>query len=492
MKRVRFIFFMFSGLMLVSPFLGAQNASDTLRLDLKQSLDLLMGQNPAIAAANQANEQMEYEFKAAHGLYMPKIGLSADFGIISQSVTIDHSPIGKALEGLYSLSAGQIQMLGAINPAITATTEYQQLLQGAQQGLAKVQAAEWEQDLLGDKTGMISANVSWPIFTGGKIMAANNAAKAKVAESEEKARMVTNGEITSLVQRYYGLQLTIEVAKVRESVVNGMLEHLENAKKLEKNGMISEAERLHAEVAYAEANREYKKALGDVELMQTALKSVLNTDKPIVPTGDLFIVANVQSVDDYVNKSKELNPIFGQLEQKRVQANQAIRKERSAYLTDVAIMGSYDIYRYQVSEMLVPDWFVGVGLKLNIFDGLSKNNKIQAAKIQRSQVETYQEKAALDISTGITKVYQQMLQAKEQYESSAVSLKFAEEYLRVRKKAFGEGFATSTEVVDANMNLSKVKVEQLKAMYDFDVALASLLELTGDSQSFTQYALSDK
>ena len=37
---------------------------------------------------------------------------------------------------------------------------------------------------------------------------------------------------------------------------------------------------------------------------------------------------------------------------------------------------------------------------------------------------------------------------------------------------------------------AKVKVEQLKAMYDFDVALALLLELTGDSQSFTKYTLS--
>ncbi|MGE0078527.1 MAG: TolC family protein [Bacteroidales bacterium] len=492
MKRVRFVFLMAIVLMASSYLLEAQSTSDTLKLDLKQSLELLIEQNPAVNAANQANKQMEYELKATHGLYMPKVGVSANFGIVSEAVTIDHSPIGKALEGLYSLSAGQVQMLGALNPAITSTVEYQTLLQGAQEGLAKVQAANWKTELLGDNVGMVSANVSWPIFTGGKIMAANNAAKAKVAESEEKARMITNGEVTSLVQRYYGLQLTIEVSKVRESVVNGMLEHLDNAKKLEKNGMISEAERLHAEVAYAEANRELKKALGDVELMQTALKNVLNVDKPIYPTGNLFIAANLQSVDDYVNRAKELNPIFGQLEQKRIQASQAILKERSAYLPDVAVIGSYDIYRHQISDMVVPDWFVGVGLKLNIFDGLAKNNKVQAAKIQRSQVDTYREKASLDITTGVTKVYQQMLQAKEQYESSAVSIKFAEEYLRVRQKAFGEGFATSTEVVDANMNLSRVKVEQLKAMYDFDIALATLLELVGDSQSFTQYTTSVK
>ncbi|HOZ15137.1 MAG TPA: TolC family protein [Tenuifilaceae bacterium] len=488
MKRYSVLCVLILGLMQLSNSLVAQqNTSDSLALDMQGSINLLLQQNPDIKVANQALMQNEYERKSARGLYMPQVGLSATFGIQNQPATLDLSPIGDALSGIYSLSAAQTQLIGNLH-GITNTEAYTLLLNKTMEGIAEIKAAEWEKTLVEDKLGNVSANLTWPIFTGGKIYAANSAAKAKENENKEKVRMVSNSQITSLVQRYYGLILAVEVANVRMQVSQGMLEHLNNARKMEKNGLSPEAERLHAEVAYAEAQRELKKAQKDVELMQTALKSVLNVNQPVKPTTQLFISENILTLDDYIVRAKQQNPVFGQLDQKKIQADQAIRKERSAYLPDVAIMGSYELYGYQMPEFM-PEWYVGVGLKVNIFDGLAKNNKVQAAKVQRSQVETYQEKAQLDITTGITKVYQQMLQAKEQYESSLVSLKFAQEYVRVRQKAFNEGFATSTEVVDANMNLSKVKVEQLKAMYDFDVALASLLELTGDSQSFTQYSL---
>ena len=174
--------------------LYAQQPTDTLKLNLQQSIELLVSQNPAVKAANEAYQQKEYELQAAHGLYLPQVGVSATFGITSKPVTLDLSPVGDALEGLYQLSAGQTQLIGALNPAITATPQYQQLLLGAQQGLAAVSNAEWEKVLLEDKLGKVSADLKWPIFTGGKIMAANKAAKASANEMSERARMVTNSD----------------------------------------------------------------------------------------------------------------------------------------------------------------------------------------------------------------------------------------------------------------------------------------------------------
>ena len=44
------------------------------------------------------------------------------------------------------------------------------------------------------------------------------------------------------------------------------------------------------------------------------------------------------------------------------------------------------------------------------------------------------------------------------------------ELVRVRKKSFQEGMATSTEVVDAEVMLAKVKTAFLLAYYQYDVA----------------------
>jgi hypothetical protein len=53
-----------------------------------------------------------------------------------------------------------------------------------------------------------------------------------------------------------------------------MAKHLYQAKKLEENGMIARAERLHAEVAWAEAEREDKRAGRNEEIARTALSRV--------------------------------------------------------------------------------------------------------------------------------------------------------------------------------------------------------------------------
>ena len=75
----------------------------------------------------------------------------------------------------------------------------------------------------------------------------------------------------------------------------------------------------------------------------------------------------------------------------------------------------------------------------------------------------------------------------EQFEALRTSMEFANENVRVRKRAFNAGMATSLSVVDAQLALSKVKIEKLNAVYEFDVALAKLLEVCGMSGQYERY-----
>ena len=64
---------------------------------------------------------------------------------------------------------------------------------------------------------------------------------------------------------------------------------------------------------------------------------------------------------------------------------------------------------------------------------------------------------------------------------------FAESYLDAKQRAFSEGIAPSSDVVDARMNLAKAKVERLAAAYTFDVTLAQLLALAGETEALGSY-----
>lgn len=70
-------------------------------------------------------------------------------------------------------------------------------------------------------------------------------------------------------------------------------------------------------------------------------------------------------------------------------------------------------------------------------------------------------------------------------------MNFAQEYLRSKRIAFAEGMTSSSELVDAELNLAKARIERLEAAYRFDTALARLLEATGSSEEFVDYIKRD-
>jgi outer membrane protein TolC len=99
-----------------------------------------------------------------------------------------------------------------------------------------------------------------------------------------------------------------------------------------------------------------------------------------------------------------------QLKAQEKLAQQGVVKELSAWYPNVFAFGKADIANYQLSEYM-PEWMVGVGLKVNLFDGMAKVRKVQAAKLQQMEVQKWQEKAQLDIATGVVQVFQQLTQA---------------------------------------------------------------------------------
>jgi outer membrane protein TolC len=75
----------------------------------------------------------------------------------------------------------------------------------------------------------------------------------------------------------------------------------------------------------------------------------------------------------------------------------------------------------------------------------------------------------------------------DQYTSLQSSLDLAEESLRSEQRAFAAGVGTSLEVVDAELARSRIQVERLNAQYDAVVALARLLEASGESGRLLEY-----
>lgn len=338
----------------------------------------------------------------------------------------------------------------------------------------------------------VGLTAEWVVFSGGKRIRAGKIGNTMVDIAREDREQTDATQRTLLVESYFGLQLAQEVVRVRQDTYNSLKRHYENALKLEAAGMIDKAGRLFAQVNMDEAQRALEASQKEVTVVQSALRTLLDMEDTcsIVPTSPLFINNTLPAKEEFLQAMRTENYMVNQLQLQSHIAKQQLRIDQSGYLPDIALFGKQTLYSHGIQSNLVPRTMVGIGFTWNLFDGLAREKRIRQSKIARQTIALGQAKAKADLSVGIDKLYTQLQKAQDNVRALNTTIELSEELVRIRKKSFTEGMATSTEVVDAETMLATVRVARLAAYYEYDVALMNLLAICGTPEHFGQYQAS--
>lgn len=433
------------------PALAQEPAADAsaTTITYAEALRRLHGGHETLRAADKETSRLEEERRATRSLYLPKVDASARYTRIDSPIEIDLDPIR--------------QVILTLHPQVPASRVP-----------AFVEPVQDERFWLAD------VKATWAVYTGGKVSAANRAAEARVKDAAEQRRLTEQSLATDLARRYFGLRLALSARDVRRQVLDGLARHVHDATRLEEEGLISRAERLHAEVARSEADRQLRRAEHDVEIARAGLANILSQDSVSDPATPLFLLPTLEPLAAFQQRARELHPAFGRLSAQRTLAEQALRAEQGRWRPDVYLFATRQLHTADLT-LLDPKWAAGVGASFTLFDGFDRAHRTAAARLQQSRVADLEERARRDIATLTEQRYREVAKAHEQFDALRSAAELATENLRVRARAFEEGLATSLDVVDARLSAARVELEQLAAAYDYDVALAGLLEASGQA-----------
>ena len=408
--------------------------------------------NEALKAATEEVTQRQEERAAVRSLYWPRLDLRAQATHLDDAIVIDLDPIRQVINSLHRLP-------DSVLPPFESTAQKQDF---------------W----------LSQVTATWPVYTGGKVQAANRAAALQVDDARHRKTLTADTLATDLARRYFALRLAVRARDVRAAALDGLNRHAYEAKRLEEEGLIARVERLHAEAAQARALRDLNAAEQDVALARTALASLLSAPDPVDPSDELFLLNDIGPLETFVDTALREHPGLKRLATQRGLTHEALRAEQGRWLPDVAIFGTRELHTSDLS-LLNPKWAVGVAATLTVFDGFDRQHRIAAARSQQARVDYLDARARRDVSTLVEQKYRTLTKTREQFVSLDSSVTLADEIVRVRSRAFDEGFATSLEVVDAQLTLQGVRLQRLLAAYEFDVALAELLEATGEPGRFS-------
>ncbi|QCX40908.1 TolC family protein [Aureibaculum algae] len=422
-------------------------------LTLKKARELMLEKNGEIKASSFEVKSMEEEQKATKGLRLPTVSLSGTYLNLDKDISANLNAERDMVGGLLSIS----------EPAAVL--------------------GDWNFSLLDRNIGFASADISMPLYAGGKINAANKASEIKLDLSENNHRLKEDELTVNLITYFNKLKLAKEAEILRKEVYETVLLHSNHADKFFENGMIPEVETLNAKVALSNAKRELLAAKKDVALATTALKNLIGID-------DLESISTVFSDPSILKPLNEFqiemlkeNKQLKTIERNYELAKVGVKVENSDYFPKVGVFGKYLLWKDNL-PLVDTKWVVGVGVEWELFNGLQREHKIKASKYKVSQIEALDKQARLNLTTYTEKLYNEIEKQLEQFKSLKTDETFAKKLKFMRTRAFEEGTGTSLEVVDATLKLTEIKLHKIKALYLYNVAYGELMVRIGETESF--------
>lgn len=436
-------------------------------LSFQEAWDLLQQQNNSLAAQRANVERYAHLKDATQNLNLPSVSVGANFIRLDQDVTLS----GKQI----------LDSSGGIDPSLMAHLPADILPLVTHLGAAK--STITERDIF---TSSIRA--IWPIFTGGRITAAQDAAAGREDEAQSQLAMEIQARYEDLAKYYFSVVLAKEVLATRIAVEEGLTQHRDNALKLEQQGQIAHVERLQADASLDKAKVERKKAQKTLDIAQSALTQILGATETVEPSGMLFINTSLPPMHAFIEQTLNTYPGLSLLDAKEKQASSLIKAEQGKYYPEVYLYGDYSLHEDDsLASQMKPDWLVGVGVNIPLIENSGRSEQVKAANSAVNQVRYLKAQAKQDLSVLVEKTYLEAEQALEEVTGLNSSLNLAQENLRLRQKAFSQGLSTSVDVVDAELYLASIRTQQSLASFNYLISLNKLLALSSEMSSFSTY-----
>ena len=425
--------------------------------EIKEAWLLVEQNSDALKALEDTKHIAKLKRESVKSMYLPEISVSGNYTHLSKAIGTDTHSISDSI-------SSSLPVISAMMSALP------------------------NRDLDFSKQDIFLANLHalWPLYTGGKIDAAQDIYSAKTDEAKALLEMKKDEEFLKLVKYYYGVVVAKSLYQTRKEAQKALRIHYENAKKLKEQGQIAKIELLNSQVKVDSARIQTTKARHRYEIALFALKSLVRKD--IVPSSRFFVEGISKSEEYYKVQTQNNYAGLSVLNAKDKQSKALIKVKQAEYYPSIAGYANYNLYKDDSPIMrTLPKWFAGVVVKINLLQRVDRNEEIQIAKLLNSKVKHLRDNALENLAILVEKTYKEMELYREEYESLNSSLALAQENYKLRTIAFQEGLSTSVEVVDAQMFLLGIKTKRLDAAYKYEQKLSQLCVLSGDRDMFFEF-----
>ena len=339
--------------------------------------------------------------------------------------------------------------------------------------------------------GSLELTLAQPIFTFGKLSAAQSGARS-AAEAAKSGEVSVTGDLeVEAARAYYGLKLARELRYELETGVDD----IEKAKRQVAEQLAAGGEsatvqdRLRLETVLAEARSRLAEAR---EGEDTALAAVhaLARD-PAVDIDDAALAPTemqLAAAPYYADRAVSARPELSALRHAASGAGSLADLERARFFPDFLLVGTFTLARAQGVDdppsAFARDPFntTSVGLAAALrwtFEPLTQRGRLRRARAKHDEVEAQLRAATDGVRLDVERAHAQARSARVRLEASAEGEKSARGWVASVVQAEAIGVIEAKELADAYVAYFSLRARYLQAVHDWNVALVRLRRATG-------------
>ena len=456
-------------LYLISTGLIAQQLTlrATIDMAIQNNKDLLMAKEDVLIAENN--------YKDVRGQLFPQLSL---VGSLSHTVT--------------NLSDNVMKGVNSGRDALN-DNEDENADELARYFLANSLPAETTED------NMLAGQIQFQqlIFSGGKLINGLKVLDRIKTMQEKRYILEMQNMVIVVVNAYYDLYLAQEGLKIQRQALESAENHLSNVEKLYDQGLVSEYDKLRAEL---EVSRLYPEVLnyenmenlaeenfrrltgftGSAEINPVLDKEILAEYELIIELDQAIMTANENRVELYL--ANLMTDIYG------VQ----LKAERGNFLPTMVLQA--DLTAFNTANKFGSSDFgnsrsIGLALQMPLFTGLSNSSKTLKAKHELRRAEYDAINITELINLEVRQTWQTFYQSLKYLETQEKNISLASRALDIAQVRFENQTGIQLEVFDAQLqyssaqiSLAQAQINIIKAFYSLNKAIGNdLYNIIGDN-----------
>jgi outer membrane protein TolC len=330
------------------------------------------------------------------------------------------------------------------------------------------------------------ANVSMPIYAGGKIRYGIESAKYLAEAARLDAGHDKDAVVENTVEAYINLFKAMAGVQLVQENLNESRAREKDLGNLEKNGLLARNDLLKAQLQTANMELALLDAQNNLQLANMNMDLMLGLpDKTeIVPdSASILQPMPAKTLDEVLQAAIQNRNDITALGLRKKASLVGEKTVRAEYMPSLAATGGYiaaDIPNFLTITNAVN---VGLGVSYNLGSLWKTKAKIQQAEARTRQLAANEEILNDQVRLQVNQAYLNWLSSQKKIEVYAKAVDLAADAYRVIKNKYNNSLATTTDLLDADVAQLQARMNYTNARADEVVAYNRLLQAAGTISS---------